>query len=92
VTVEQELREAYLNKSLAENWLGGQEWAALDYNGLVLSRAAAAAHEAKHREVNLAVHFLKTHCACRLAMLAYRWRSCLVVFHLAMSCVVCVAQ
>lgn len=93
VTVEQELREAYLNKSLAENWLGGQEWAALDYNGLVLSRAAATAHKAKHRVVNTAVHFLKTSYTCRLATIAYCWRlvsSCVPLGHVL--CSLCFTQ
>ncbi|EIE26629.1 hypothetical protein COCSUDRAFT_59149 [Coccomyxa subellipsoidea C-169] len=49
--VEQELREAFMNSSLAQHWLAGEEWAALDYNGLVLSHTAASAHHAKHREV-----------------------------------------
>ncbi|KAK9916715.1 hypothetical protein WJX75_006196 [Coccomyxa subellipsoidea] len=49
--VEQEFREAFMNSSLAQNWLAGEDWAALDYNGLVLSHAAASAHRAKHQEV-----------------------------------------
>ena len=53
--VEQELREAFMNSSLAQHWLAGEEWAALDYNGLVLSHAAASAHHAKHREVSIPV-------------------------------------
>lgn len=51
--VEQEFREAFMNSSLAQNWLAGEDWAALDYNGLVLSHAAASAHRAKHREVSV---------------------------------------
>ncbi|CAL8466943.1 g6479 [Coccomyxa elongata] len=49
--VEQEVREAYMNSTLAKHWLAGEDWAALDYNGLELSHAAASAHQAKNQEV-----------------------------------------
>ncbi|BDA40751.1 hypothetical protein COCOBI_01-4050 [Coccomyxa sp. Obi] len=49
--VEQEVREAYMNSTLAKHWLAGHNWAALDYNGLELSHAAASAHQAKNQEV-----------------------------------------
>ena len=51
--VEQEVREAYMNSTLAKHWLAGEDWAALDYNGLELNHAAASAHQAKIKEVML---------------------------------------
>lgn len=51
--VEQEVREAYMNSTLAKHWLAGEDWAALDYNGLELSHAAATVHQAQNQEVML---------------------------------------
>lgn len=68
--VEQEVREAYMNSTLAKHWLAGEDWAALDYNGLELSHAEASAHHAKNQEVMLSLRqFYSQQCfrSCHMA-------------------------
>lgn len=47
---EQEFREAYLNSKLARQWAGGAAWAAMDFVGVPLTHAAAAAHHATYQQ------------------------------------------
>ena len=49
--LEQDFRECYHNCKLARSWRGGAPWAALDFNGLELTAAAAAASEQRYNQV-----------------------------------------
>lgn len=59
---EQEFREAYLNSKLARQWAGGAAWAAMDFVGVPLTHAAAAAHHATYQQVLHAGPTLHPHC------------------------------
>ena len=48
--LEQDFRECYHNCKLARSWRGGAPWAALDFNGLELTAAAAAAAEERYSQ------------------------------------------
>ena len=48
---EQEAREAFLNGRLARQWAGGAPWAAVDFVGVAMTAATAAAHLAAAPQV-----------------------------------------
>jgi hypothetical protein len=48
---EQEAREAFLNGRLVRQWAGGAPWAAVDFVGVAMTAAAAAAHLATAPQV-----------------------------------------
>ena len=48
--LEQDFRECYHNCKLARSWRGGAPWAALDFNGLELTAAAAAMAEQRYNQ------------------------------------------
>lgn len=48
--LEQDFRESYHNRKLARSWRAGAAWAALDFNGLELTAAAALAAEQRYAQ------------------------------------------